>query len=303
MPEGPTVRASPSDAEYAQAMGLEPAALQAREEAPSTAEAQACEVLRPYLAASPTVPGAFPAVALEILELVRTPDVDLAQLARTIRADGALAGGVLALANSAVHRAVRRIDTIQEAVSRLGLSEVARLTAAISMRSLYGADAGGARGPFQAAWQQLSLHAVTVARCTSELARQGLCPTPGVEQTFLAGLLHDVGLAGALRAVCELVSYRKLPALPEPVLGRVLRRVHVETGVALHRSWKLGPLIHLVRLVSAQDLLSRAPAAHPRAAAETAESARALGLEAGRVKALAAELQAAQAWVAMVLPG
>ena len=138
----------------------------------------------------------------------------------------------------------------------------------------------------------------------------------------MAGLLHDVGLAAALRSTAELVSYGKLAAIPEPGLGRLLLRVHVEAGVELHKGWQLpptlaevaahhhgpvpdtelGPLVHLVRLVSAFDLLRRAPAMHPRAPVEIAESATALGLPPERVKAMAVELDAAVAWVATAFP-
>lgn len=310
-----------SDAEYAAALQVDPAALGSQ--APADPEEDAAvAVLRPYLSASHAGPVPFPAIAMEILELVRYPDVDLNELARYIRVDGALAGGVLALANSAVYRAVRRIDTIKEAVGRLGMSEVARLSAAIAMRSLYSADATRVHQAFEPTWKLLFQHAVTVARCASDLARQRLVRTPGTEQTFMAGLLHDVGLAGALRAAAELVSYGKLAAIPEPALGRLLMRVHVEAGVELHKGWQLPPtlaevathhhgpvpatdlasLVHLVRLVSAHDLLRRAPAMHPRAAAEIAESARALALPPERVKALAADLDAAEAWAKTAFP-
>jgi putative nucleotidyltransferase with HDIG domain len=315
--------ASPAtDEEYALALEVDPAVLAVREVAPEGAEADALQRVRAYLAASHATPMAFPTIAMEILELVRYPDVDLNELSRYIRVDGALAGGVLALANSAIYRAVRRIDTVKDAVSRLGISEVARLTAAISMRSLYCADASRTHESFQPAWQRLFLHAVTVARCASDLARHKVATTPGVEQTFMAGLLHDVGLSAVLRALAELSFFGKLPELQEPALGRVLQRAHVEAGAELHKAWKLPPtladvavhhhgpvpeganagLTHLVRLVSARDLLTRAPASHPQAAAEVVESARVLGLPASRVKALASDLQAAEAWVATAFP-
>lgn len=308
---------------YAAALEVDPALLTAVEEPAEGVEAEAAQSVRAYLAASHLSPIAFPSIAMEILELVRYPDVDLGELSRYVRVDGALAGGVLALANSAVYRAVRRIDTIKEAVARLGISEVARLAAAISMRSLYSTDASRAHEIFEPTWALLFRHAVTVARCTSDLARHKLAATPGVEVSFMAGLLHDVGLAAALRAVAELTFFGKLPRLEEPALGRLLFRVHVEAGLELHKTWKLpstlsevasqhhgpvpdGPnasLVHLVRMVSARDLLRRAPESHPRAAAEVAESAKVLGLSAPRVKALASDLELAEAWVATVFPG
>jgi len=322
--ESPTpARPGAADADYALALDLDPTALDVPEEAPAQAEADATQVLRAYLVASHASPVPFPSIAMEILELVRYPDVDLNELSRYIRVDGALAGGVLALANSAIYRAVRRIDTIKEAVSRLGISEVARLAAAISMRSLYSADAAQAQQTFQPIWQRNFQHAVTVARCASELAKQKVAATPGVEQTFMAGLLHDVGLAAALRALAELTAYGKLPALEEPVISRVLHRVHVEVGVELHKGWQLpptlsevaahhhgpvpqtelAPMVNLVRMISARDLLRRAPGASPRAAAEVVEAARALGLAPERVKALSTDLETAEAWMATVFPG
>ncbi len=324
MAQQPPTPARPgaADADYARALDVDPAALGAPEQAPSPAEANATQVLRAYLAASHASPVPFPSIAMEILELVRYPDVDLNELSRYIRVDPALAGGVLALANSAIYRAVRRIDTIKEAVGRLGISEVARLAAAISMRSLYSADAAQAHQAFQPVWQRNFQHAVTVARCASELAKQKVAQTPGIEQTFMAGLLHDVGLAAALRALAELVAYGKLPALEEPALGRVLQRVHLDIGIQLHKGWQLpptlaevaahhhgpvpptelAPLVHLVRMVSARDLLRRVPGANPKGAVEIAESARALGVTPEREKALAADLDAAEAWVATVFP-
>jgi putative nucleotidyltransferase with HDIG domain len=321
-PSAPSPVPPASDSEYAVALEVDVAVLSAPEAAPSGEEADLLQRLRAYLAASHASPMVFPTIAMEILELVRFPDVDLNELSRYIRVDGALAGGVMALANSAMYRAVRRIDTVKDAVARLGISEVARLTAAISMRTLYCAEASRAQDALAPAWQRLFLHAVTVARCASDLARHKVATTPGVEQTFMAGLLHDVGLSAALRAVAELSHFGKLPPIEEPLLSRLIQRAHLEPGAELHRAWKLpatladvaihhhgpvpeganGSLIHLVRMVSARDLLRRSPAAHPRAAAEVAESARALGLPAARVKTLAADLEVAEAWVATAFP-
>ena len=69
-------------------------------------------------------PASFPSISLRILELVRYPDVNLNELAKYIRMDGALASSLLSLANSAVYRGVKHIDTVKDAVARIGLGEV-----------------------------------------------------------------------------------------------------------------------------------------------------------------------------------
>jgi putative nucleotidyltransferase with HDIG domain len=321
--DDPSTSPSAPDAAFAAALGVAAEALAAPEPEPTAEEARIAEAVRGHFAVARPDPASFPSIAMQILELVRYPDVDLNELAKYIRVDGALAGGVLALANSPYYRAVRKIDTVKDAVSRLGISEVARLTAAISMRSLYSAEAATAHARFAPVWTALFLHAATVGRCASDLARQKVAPEAGVEQVFVAGLLHDVGKGVAMRSLAELVAFGKL-APPEPeVLARVLHLVHVDVGAEMHRAWglpasladaaslhhapDLGPgegraLVHLVRLVSARDLLRRAPAVHPRAPAEILSSARALGLSPARVRDLAADLDAAEAWVRTVFP-
>lgn len=314
----------PTDAALAAAIGVPPAALAATAPALEGDATAVAAAVRAWFAHARPDPASFPSVALQILELVRYPDVDLNELAKYIRVDGALAGGVLALANSAAYRAVRRIDTVKDAVARLGVSEVARVAAAISVRSLYGSDATAAHLRHAPVFTRLFLHAATVARCAAELAKRGVAATPGAETVFMAGLLHDVGRAVALRALAELERHRKVAELDAAASLRVVEEVHVELGGAVHETWRLPrtltavaahhhdpstapddlrACVHLVGLVSALDLHRREPGAHPRAPAEIAGSARALGLDADRVKALGAELDAAEAWVRTVFPG
>jgi putative nucleotidyltransferase with HDIG domain len=301
---------------WAAALGVAPAVLTAPEPDTTPEEKRICDAVRAHFAVARPGPAAFPSIAMQILELVRYPDLDLGELSKYIRVDGALAGGVLALANSAVYRAVRRIDTVKEAVARLGMSEVARLAAAISMKSLYSPESAGGQKGYEPIWAELFLHAATVARCAAELAKAKVAATPGTEQVFMAGLLHDVGKGVAMRSVAELTEYGKLPALPVEQVRRALHLVHLDLGAEMHKVWQLPPtlsevaarhhgpsddqFVQLVRLVSAADLHRREPATHPGAPAEIVSAARALKLGPARVKALEGELDQAQAWVRTV---
>jgi len=309
------------DAAWASALGVEPAALAADLPAVTPEEQRIIDAVKGHFAVSRPGPAAFPSVAMQILDLVRYPDIDLNELSRYIRVDGALAGGVLALANSAVYRAVRRIDTVKEAVARLGMSEVARLAAAISMKSIYSPEGAGAQKGYEPVWAGLFFHAASVARCASELAKQKVAPTPGVEQAFMAGLLHDVGKGVAMRSVSELSQYGKIPVLSVDDARKLIHRVHVDFGAEMHKVWQLpptlaevaahhhlasppgdAPFVHLVRLVSSVDLLRREPATSPWAAGEAMQSARTLKLGPARVKALGTDLETAEAWVKTVFP-
>lgn len=313
------------DAAFALALSLPPEALAAPEPPATAEEARAGEKVLAHFALNHPGPASFPTISLRILELVRYPDVNLAELAKYIRMDGALAAGLLALANSAVYRAVRHIDTVKDAVARIGLGEVAKLTAAISTRSLYGAEELSEFQRFAPVWRLLFFHGATVARAASELSRQKVPAGQGPEQVFVAGLLHDVGKAIALRSVAALEAGGKLPPSGDDAVARLLHRVHVPVGAEMQRRvWNLPPLFadaaahhhdgavapgetaattQLVRLVSAYDLLRAEPALHPRAPAEILAGARALRLPPAALAQVAAALDEAEDWVGLLFGG
>lgn len=313
------------DADFAAALGLAPAALAAPDAAPTAEEALAGEKLMAHFALNHPGPASFPSIALRILELVRYPDVNLNELAKYIRMDGALAASLLSLANSAVYRGVKHIDTVKDAMARIGLGEVAKLTAVISTRSLYGAEEQSEFQRFAPLWRDLFLHGATVARAAGELSRQKIPVKQGSEQIFMAGLLHDVGKAIALRSLAALEAGGKLAPTRDEGVGRLLHQVHVAIGAEMQRKvWNLPPLfadvaahhhdgaigpgetaatVHLVRLVSSLDLLRTQPALHPGAGAELLASARALGLSPAKVALVGPALDEAEDWVGLLFGG
>jgi putative nucleotidyltransferase with HDIG domain len=295
-PSAPPPAAGPaSQIDLAAALGVAPAALEAAPVELDGEEAAAAALVRLHFQANRPEPAAFPRVAMRILDLVLDPEVDVPGLCRTVELDAAVSAGVLARANSASARALDRIETIPHAVTRLGLSEVARVASATALRTLYDGHVNSGFSTFVPLWPQLFAHSVVTARLASDLARGR--PEVDADVAYMAGLLHDVGLAVAMRSLTALTLDGTLPLRgPESAL-RIIHQVHVEIGAETQRAWKLparlrevaqrhheatlpagapAPLIHVVGLASAIDLFRTAPAARPRAAAEVLEAARAL---------------------------
>jgi HD-like signal output (HDOD) protein len=115
-----------------------------------------------------------------------------------------------------------------------------------------------------------------------------------------------------------------LPPTDDATVNRVLHEVHVLVGTEMVRIWNLpaslgdpathhhdaavapgeqAGTIHLVRLMSALDLIDTAPEIHPRAAAEALQSARALGLSPAKLATLVPSLETATEWVRMLFMG
>ena len=72
---------------------------------------------------------AYPAVAARIQELVGQR-ADLAEIARAVGADSALAADVLRCANSAMYRRAQPAETLTQAVTHVGAHQVLRLALA-----------------------------------------------------------------------------------------------------------------------------------------------------------------------------
>lgn len=313
----PDAPGAPPEA-WAKALGIEPSALDAALPPLLPEEASTAQALTKHFDANRPGPASFPSISLKILEQVRDPRVDAAGLAKTIEMDAALSSGVLVLANSAVFRGLTKVETLREAVTRLGLGEVARIAAALSTRSLY----QGVRKEFELfgpTWNRLFYHAVTVARAGADLARLRKLGDP--DRVFLGGMLHDVGKSLALRSFAALLLEGRVPRHEGPSVDRILHHVHVSVGAEAHAEWGLpahlaaiaewhhlpeissGPdqvELHVVRLTSALELQRTAPGISPAAPAEVVGSARALGLGPARVQALRTALTEHGEWVKML---
>ncbi len=306
---------------WARAMELEPEALDGAAHHLDPGEAATAAAVAAHFEGHRPGRASFPSAALTILAQARDPGVDAAGLARTIERAPALASGVLVLANSAVFRGRSRVETLREAVARLGLGEVARIAAALATRALYrSVEAGLER--FAPVADRLFRHAVTVARAGADLARVRRLGDP--DRVFLGGMLHDVGKPLALRSYAALVLEDQVRPRDLPSVERILHGVHVPIGVEAHRAWGLpadlaaiaewhhlpdiaaGPEqveLHVVRLTSALELLRSAPGLSATAPAEVVGSARALALGPARVRALRAALAEHAAWAQLLFGG
>jgi len=310
---GGSPRAGEGTSEWAAALGLAPALLEAGPAEPDPEELAAAALVRFHFFADRPEPAAFPRLALRLLDLLLDDEVDVAELCRLVELDAALAGAVLARANAASGRALDPIQTVPHAVTRLGLAEVARVAAGAAIRSLYDERAGAAFGAFVPLWPLLFQHAVVTGRLAGELARRRAGLDPDV--AYLAGLLHDVGLATALRSLAALTQDGSVAERAPASALRVLLLVHLELGEEVARAWRLPPrlvevltghhaaaldaapaLARLVAAASALDLWGALPEAVPGAPGEAVAAARALGEAPGWLSAAARGREEAVAW-------
>jgi HD-like signal output (HDOD) protein len=123
-----------------------------------------------------------PRMYIELVQLMRDPDVSMAEIAYVLSQDPALAAKVLRLCNSAFFSAGREITDIRSAVTRLGLGMLRQLVLASE-------TFGRSEGPSGIDREAMQ----TRALATSQLAGK-LLGGPSAELAATAGLLAEVGL-------------------------------------------------------------------------------------------------------------
>jgi HD-like signal output (HDOD) protein len=129
---------------------------------------------------------AFPAVALKVMDLIDDPDFSLMDVADVIKYDQAITANILRICNSAYFGLRYKVETINDAVMRLGQQNVVRAVQAAGVSRFYkkakgyGLDAGKM-------WE----HSVGVAMMSQILSKRIFhCEDA---RLYTTSLLHDIG--------------------------------------------------------------------------------------------------------------
>jgi diguanylate cyclase (GGDEF)-like protein len=189
---------------------------------------------------SPRLPS-LPTIALEVIDLVQQPDVNIKQIANTIRHDPALASKLLKTVNSSFYGQTQTVSTISHALVVLGLNSVRTLALGFSLvANLKGCGTAGFDHVYF--WKR-SLYSATAAR--QVCAEINL---PHQEEAFLGGLLQDLGMLALNQVLGD--RYTDLVAESAGDHDKLLELErhyidldHPYVGAALGQSWNLPELL------------------------------------------------------------
>ena len=175
----------------------------------------------------------------ELTNLLRSPNVGIEQVAGVISKDVGMTASILRLTNSAFFGLPRHIASIDEALSFLGVETVKHLVLCLDV---FGKYSGRNTGRLNMA--TLWAHSVSVAGAAKRIAREFGCPRKQVDESFVAGLLHDTGKL--LLAYHDPFGYDRLMAKREsagiPIWQREVDHFgasHAEVGGYLLGMWGL----------------------------------------------------------------
>ena len=179
----------------------------------------------------------LPVIYMEIKREVDNPYSSIAQIGDVISRDQSLTARLLRLANSAFFGFPRRIETISEAVSVIGLKQVRDLALCTKVIEMFDGIPASLFDTHYF-WKH-SIGCGITARVLASYHRE-----PNVERFFVAGLLHDIGrlvlCLGMPQQMGEaLARSRSTGALLYRTEREVIGFDHADVGAALMEMWDL----------------------------------------------------------------
>jgi len=181
-----------------------------------------------------------PAVVLRLSQLLAREDVTGDDIAAAMALDATMAARVLRLANSAAVGGATPVESIPEAVLRVGVNGVRDVVFALAMV--------GAIRPAHFDYRPYWRHSLAVAHTAQLLQTRSLRLVTPFPETYAAGLLHDIGMLLLDRALG--LQYREVLDAAR-TSGRALVEVehemlgtnHGHAGGRILEMWKLPPLL------------------------------------------------------------
>ena len=200
--------------------------------------------------ACPNLPS-LPAVAMQVLEVTKNRDFHVADLAKLIQRDPALAGKVLRTVNSAMYATREKISTIDRAVVVLGREALKTLALGFSLvTDLKKAGADAAGFDHVLFWKRSVYSAAAAQLLCEELDEGDAGPVP--EEALLATLLRDIGMLVLDQTLREEYAEALGGAVrSEDILTSETRHLgtnHAMIGAEIARDWQLpDPIVECVR--------------------------------------------------------
>jgi len=180
----------------------------------------------------------LPAMMATVTRLMQDPRTSAEELGRAISTDPALVSKVLKLVNSAFYGFPGRISTITQAIVILGFSTIRNVVLTTSILKAFSRNSTQKGFDIESFWE----HSLLTGAIARALAMER--DANFIEETFIAGLLHDMGRIVLSQKLIP--EFEKVIAYRQKNAGtwvdaeqKVLGLTHGEIGAWLSRKWHL----------------------------------------------------------------
>ena len=177
----------------------------------------------------------FSSTALRIQKETAKEEPDSRLIEKLIVSDQALTGEVLRVSNSSFYKGLSQVSTVRDAIIRLGIKEVSSIVTLIALQHNFQSKDPSVHKIMGKLWR----HSVGCAIGASWLAKQTGFQTIAHE-TFIAGLLHDVGKLFILKVINDMKAAGEIENPPsDVVMDEIMQNLHADQGHLLLKHWNL----------------------------------------------------------------
>lgn len=188
-------------------------------------------------------------VAVTLNNLLGSENTSYGDIAKLAEREPSLTVKLLNLANSSFYAGLVRAKSIEQAIARIGVVGVRNLLMTIIFKEVFVCKSKYLSDEFTRNWQ----HSLACAVCAKKIAEKTNSPFL-VQDAYLLGLLHDIGVVAVLDVLCTLYKNRDDMKLDTPALIDILYETHASAGAMVLRSLNFNEkLCRMVELHHAPD--------------------------------------------------
>ena len=176
----------------------------------------------------------LPEIAIRIRETADDPDVNLQAMAHVIAQDPALSARMVKVANSAFMGRSVKVETLNQAVTRIGLRQIKNIATAIAMEQLFVSKTELVREYMGKSWQK-TVNVACVAMAVLQIwLKDNKRTSLNIDTLTLVALVHSIGV---LPILSEAERHEEVFANPS-FLEAAIKRMAGKLGGAIMRSWE-----------------------------------------------------------------
>jgi HD-like signal output (HDOD) protein len=177
----------------------------------------------------------LPEVALRVREAADDPEINLGQMSEIISHDAALSMGMLKVANSAMLGRGIKVETVNQAVTRIGLRQIKSIATAMALEQVFISENEIVSLYLKKSWTKtVDVASVAISLMTFYL-KQNKHSSLMLETVTLAALIHSIGV---LPILTEAESHPDVFANPT-FLQQAIIKLSSSVGAEVTKAWGL----------------------------------------------------------------
>jgi len=178
----------------------------------------------------------LPAIALKVRKAADDPEINLNAMAEVIGQDPSLSARIIKIANSAYLGRTIKVESLTQAVTRIGLTQIKNIATALAMEQLFVSKNDIVKGYINKVWDrtvEVVAHSLSLFRIYQDESKDR---TLNVDTMTLCALVHNIGI---LPILTEAERHEEVFANPA-FLSAAVQKLSGRIGGAITTEWGFG---------------------------------------------------------------